>query len=319
MIETVKQRDTSSWSQEYRHERTSAARAARAASSLDQRETRDHDRQKILEWLDWMGYSTTKILCFLVGRSRRILDEMVADGLIHHQQQLIKAGSRVKKHGGQYLPMTTVFLTRAGHTKSGAKNPLKRHPDKPDMVRHNLLSQVAMLHLLDSPYPSRVSSSWTAYPPGTQHLADLSFKAKFKPDLQVEIQPPTRELPCGELERRTPYGLFFIEVERSRKKSNELERLANKLKTLLEYGKPVLVTETRTFMSSLLNKLSEIAPIEHQIIANLNQFEDKNEDKNEDDFMKGIKIMINVNKRREQQIWCLILQEECPDLLALLP
>jgi len=318
MIDAAKQRDTSNWSQEYRSRRTAAAREARAASAQVQRAAKEDDRMKILEWLSWMDYSCTKILCHLTGRSRRILDEMVTDGLIHHQQQLIKAGSRVKRHGGQYLPMTTVFLTKAGHTESRSQNPLRRHPDAPDMVRHNLMSQLVMLYLLNHPYSPHTSAAWSAYTPGTQHLSDLTIesktKSKFKPDLQIEIQPPLIELFHSEIESTAPYGKFFVEVERSRKKAHELEKLAEKLKTMTDYGKPVLVTETRTFMDSLLPKLNHFLDIEDHI-----HYIPNNNLGNDMDFMDEVIHAETLKKKREQKVWCLVLQEDCPDLLELLP
>lgn len=246
----VTKRNTSHWTTEYRHERTAAARLARAAGVRNERNDRQEAATKALEWLAWHGYSTVPILQRLTGRSRRLIDWMKSEDWIYFQYQMVRSKRR-RRHGAAYSITSTVFLTRKGFNLVGKRLglTLSRVQDAPELARHNLLTQLVGIALLRQ---GEREMAFTAHVPRTMNVGEPDLMNKFRPDARLEISPPTVSMIDPET-GSFPYqgGLFFIEVERSKKTPAELYRLASKLVVLSSWGQPVLATEQESTMKAL--------------------------------------------------------------------
>lgn len=243
-------RDTSHWTPEYRLARTAAARQARAAGVRYERNDRQAAATKAMEWLAWYGYSTVPILQRMTGRSRRLIDWMKSEDWIYFQYQMVRAKRR-RRHGAAYSITSTVFLTRKGFNLVGKRLGLKlcRVQDAPEFARHNLLTQLVGIALLRQ---SEREAAFAAHVPRTMYVGEPNLMNKFRPDARLEISPPTVSMidpETGSISNQG--GLYFIEVERSKKTPAELYRLASKLVVLSSWGQPVLATEQESTMKAL--------------------------------------------------------------------
>jgi len=243
-------RDTSHWTPEYRLARTAAARQARAAGVRYEHNDRQAAAIKALEWLAWYGYSIVPILQKLTGRSRRLIDWMKSEDWIYFQYQMVRTKRR-RRHGAAYSITSTVFLTRKGFNLVGKRLGLKlcRVQDAPELARHNLLTQLVGIALLRQ---SEREPDFTAHIPKTMNVGEPALMNKYRPDARLEISPPTVSIIDPET-GAFPYqgGLYFIEVERSKKTPAELYRLASKLVVMASWGQPVLATEQESTMKAL--------------------------------------------------------------------
>lgn len=243
-------RNTSHWTPEYRLARTAAARRARAVGVRYERNDRQAAATKALEWLAWFGYSTVPILQELTGRSRRLIDWMKAEDWIYFQYQMVRTKRR-RRHGAAYSITSTVFLTRKGFNLVGKRlgSSLCRVQDAPEFARHNLLTQLVGIALLRQ---GERETAFTAHVPKTMSIGEPDLMNKFRPDARLEILPPTVSMIDPETGSFSNQGgLYFIEVERSKKTPAELYRLASKLVVLSSWGKPVLATEQESTMKAL--------------------------------------------------------------------
>lgn len=348
-------------------ERTAKARAGRVESLVHQKRMRQDARIAVLQWLAWFGYSTSNILTYLVKRSPRLLTEMCADGLIHLERHLMKGGRRKTRHGAQFTIVTTMHLTKAGHRLTGLTNagqpvadvlslPFRRHLDRPEIVRHNLLVQISALHLLES-HDRR--PDFQAFTPETQrHAPGGKLYGRNKPDGHIDIAIDDgfpEQLYDDLIPKRSPlYGTYFIEVERSRKRPKEMVTFRDKLKKLVEFGKPVIVTEKQGAMTALLARFAEHASLDVAEAPGYLDDEDGEEEtlQYEANFAlekaheeedpeaakaykaKALKILAKIKNMKEartlqtadgsgpklsEQMEFIVLTEECPHLVELLP
>lgn len=250
-------RDTSSWTQAYRNERTEAARSARAEGVANERMQRDNVAIDLLNWMAWFGYTIPNIAMYLSKRSRRLLDWMNSEGLIYSQLQLARSKKRTQRHGPQYRTVAVIFPTKKGLQLSGSSVPARRMPDESIYMRHNLMVQLVAIHLMET---QTTKPNFTAYTPRTQHLSiESNFYSKFKPDLVLDIEPPTVEEPFRLDGSHLPNkGTFYIEVERSKKSPAELNKFVQKLRALEKTGGiPVIACESAKTMNALLFNISE--------------------------------------------------------------
>lgn len=199
-------------------------------------ERRNLFRKRALFWLLFFGFSTAEMLREIGSTTvKNDVTWLVDQNLIERIVWRMKTPKRFKKNGSQYRSVTIYVLTRKGAQEAKkiirGLDKLKRMttPPSPIFIRHDLIVQkLALWHYkkiresysidqvqIDIATPRTIGKY--GY---TEGLEDI----RYRPDCTFWL----RFFRDGSAEHK-PFFTEVIEFERSRKKEDEMDRLAGKI------------------------------------------------------------------------------------------
>lgn len=235
--------DTSKWTQEYRHARVVAALAARGISLSE----RDKDMDQMLSFLAVVGYSIPSILAaWLGGNGVSIIRKGLRDGLLTKQPNSIRSSKKAKRGCTPIVGIDLILLSRFGfervrHMTNVSQDRVKAPSNR--YVRHDLLAQIRALKIKEKLrtwendfqlFSKKNQMNSALIRPGTMH--------KFVPDLWFEYTQNDKVL-----------GVF-VEIERSAKSNEELQKFGQKLNLLTNFGQVLVFFERESSKNAFLNR-----------------------------------------------------------------